>query len=52
MVFKDARKNKFDKRAVGTCTIVGFTGNINVILEADDGTRFTKHAEKHLVVHS
>ena len=51
MIFKDARKNKFDKRAVGTCTIVGFTENHNVILEADDGTRFTKHANKLSVIH-
>ena len=51
IVFKDSRKKKFDKRAVGTCTIVGFTENHNVILEAVNGTRFTKHAEKLLVVH-
>ena len=51
MIFKDARKNKFNKRAVGTCTIMGFTENHNVILEADDGTRFTKHADKLSVVH-
>ena len=50
MIFKDARKNKFDKRAVGTCAIVGFTENHNVILEADDGTRFTKHVDKLSVV--
>ena len=51
MIFSDARKNKFDKRAVGICTIVGFTENHNVILEANDGTRFTKHADKVSVVH-
>ena len=51
MIFKDARKNKFDKRAVGTCTIMGFTENHNVILEADDGTRFNKHVDKLSVVH-
>ena len=51
MIFKDARKNKFDKRAIRTCAIVGFTENHNVILEGDDGTRFTKHADKLSVVH-
>ena len=51
MAFKDARKKKLDKRAVGTCTIMGFTENHNVILEADNGTRFTKHDDKLLVVH-
>ena len=51
MIFKNAHKNKFDKRAVGTCTIMGFTKNHNVILEADHGTRFTKHVDKLSVVH-
>ena len=52
IVFKDVRKNKFDKRATGIYTIVGFTENHNVILEVDDGTRFTKHADKLLVTYN
>ena len=50
-VVKDVRDGKFDSRAYGPYTIVGFTANGNVTLETENGERFTKHSDKLLVVH-
>lgn len=45
-VFKEVRDGKFDSRATGPYTIVGFTENNNVILETETGERFAKHKDK------
>ena len=50
-VVKGVRDGKFDSRAHGPYTIVGFTANGNVILETVNGERFTKHSDKLLVVY-
>ena len=47
----DVRDGKFDSRAHGLYTIVGFTANGNVTLETENGERFTKHSDKLLVVY-
>ena len=50
-VIKDTRQGKFDSRAHGPYTILGFTSNTNVTLETENGERFSKHADKLLVTH-
>lgn len=48
---KDVRLGKFVSRAHIPYTIVGFTPNNNVFLKTEEGKRFTKHADKWLVIH-
>ena len=50
-VVKDDRIGKFDSRAHSPYTIVGFTANNNMILESENGERFSQHADELLVTH-
>lgn len=50
-VFKEVTDFKFDSRATGPYTIVGFTESNNMILETDTSKRFAKHKDKVKVVH-
>ena len=50
-VVKDTREGKFDSRAHGPYTILGFTAKGNATLETENGERFSKHVDKLLVTH-
>ncbi|XP_051153829.1 uncharacterized protein LOC127291410 [Leptopilina boulardi] len=49
--YKEIRANKFDKRAEGPYTVVGFTQNNNVILEDENNERFSKHKDKLMMAY-